>query len=135
MQCNQCGATLHDNATFCGCGWKKFAKKSAAVDEHRIPCAHAECGIKAMCRIQTPTGWANLCWQHYDSHFSNQAIESLDKYGMELQPDETRQEHVARMRQFVRDGIRRMAKGGGRQAAIDAMAAAQRDRDGGVGAA
>lgn len=38
-----------------------------------VPCAHDTCGIAAMCKIRTPTGWANLCWQHYDAHYAAQA--------------------------------------------------------------
>jgi hypothetical protein len=38
-----------------------------------IPCAHANCGIDAMCRIKTKTGWADVCWQHYDAHYAAQA--------------------------------------------------------------
>jgi hypothetical protein len=102
---------------------RKVTEPYKQSSEPNVPCAHADCGIAAMCKIKTPTGWANLCWRHYDQHFAQQAVDNLDKYGMEIQPDETRAEHVQRMRLFVRRGIRRMAKGGGRQAAIDAMTA------------
>lgn len=126
MQCNQCGATLHDGATFCGCGWKKFAKKSNDYNDFpRVACAHETCGIAAMCRIQTKTGWANLCWRHYDEYFSNQAIDNLDKYGMEIQPDETREEHVLRMRRFVKDGVKQF----GNKVKAEREALLKRQRD------
>jgi hypothetical protein len=75
-----------------------------------VPCAHEDCNISALCRIKTKTGWANLCWQHYDAHFAEQAIDNLSNWGMEIQPDETREEHVQRMREFVKTGFKRMAK-------------------------
>lgn len=106
-QCPKCQASLGENATYCGCGWKKLKPK---FDEYQrdelVRCAHDVCGIAAMCKIQTSTGWANLCWQHYDAHFSQQAVDNLDKYGLERQADESRSEHVARMREFVRGGLK-----------------------------
>ena len=30
-----------------------------------VPCAHEGCNVPALCRVWTPTGWANLCVPHY----------------------------------------------------------------------
>jgi hypothetical protein len=128
-QCPTCGAPLGKNAAYCGCGWRRITSGFDAPQEPHVNCAHEDCFLSAKVKIKTKTGWANLCAQHYDQHFAKQAVDNLDKYGMERQPDETRQEHVARMRMFVKDGIRRMGKGGGRQEAIKAMEAAQIERD------
>lgn len=108
MNCNKCGASLHDDATSCGCGWKKLKPKFEDKLDQPVPCAHEDCNISALCRIKTKTGWANLCWQHYDAHFAEQAIDNLSNYGMEIQPDETREEHVQRMREFVKTGFKRL---------------------------
>jgi hypothetical protein len=121
MECKNCGITLADDATYCGCGWKKLKPRFERPFDTPVPCAYADCGVDAMCRIQTKTGWANLCWQHYDQHFAQQAVDNLDKYGMERQADETREEHVARMRDFVRKGFKKIGKGADRQAALDAL--------------
>lgn len=118
MQCPDCKQELGNRATYCPCGWRKAQSRTDKPEPVYVPCAYADCGIAAMCKIKTKTGWANLCWQHYDKHFAEQAVENLDKYGMERQPDETRQEHVARMREFVRHGFR--AFKGDRQAALAA---------------
>lgn len=73
-----------------------------------LPCSHQDCRIPAMCRIKTKTGWANMCNKHYDQYYSDQAHASLDKYGLAKQFDETNAEHVARMREFVRQGFKKI---------------------------
>jgi hypothetical protein len=121
MQCPDCKQELGARATYCPCGWKKATQAREQPHDAPVPCAHSGCGIRAMCRIRTATGWANLCWQHYDAHFSQKAIDNLDKYGMERQADETRAEHVMRMRKFVREGFKKIGKGADRQQALDAL--------------
>lgn len=74
-----------------------------------VNCAHESCNIPAMYKIHTKTGWANLCIPHYDKHFADQAIESLDKYGMAKLAGESRPEWVVRMRQFVKKGFKNFA--------------------------
>jgi hypothetical protein len=120
MECPKCHVEIADS-TYCGCGWKKLKPRFETGRDEPVPCAHADCGIAAMCRIRTPTGWANLCWQHYDQHFASQAIDNLDKYGMERQADESHGEHVLRMRKFVRSGFKKIGKGADRQQALDAL--------------
>lgn len=71
MQCPKCQSTLANSAIYCGCGWSKKSQQSVTAPS--VPCAHQECGIAAMCKIKTPTGWANLCWRHYDAHYAAQA--------------------------------------------------------------
>lgn len=72
MDCPECHNELGARARYCGCGWVKPANANTAPHAD-VPCAHMDCGIAAMCKIQTPTGWANLCWQHYDQYFAQQA--------------------------------------------------------------
>lgn len=108
MQCPECKDELGARATYCQCGWKKSAQRAQPPAVH-ISCAHADCGIRAMCKIKTKTGWANLCWQHYDKHYADEAHANLDKYGLACLPDETTEEHVSRMREFVKSGLKRFA--------------------------
>ncbi len=35
------------------------------TEEKVIPCCYVVCGVKAMCRVWTKTGWANVCVPHY----------------------------------------------------------------------
>ena len=110
-QCPTCGTALGKNATYCGCGWRKLKPRFEVSRDDPVHCAHEYCGISAMCKIKTKTGWANLCWQHYDQHFERQAVDNLSKYGMEIQPDEGHDEWVMRMRQFVKGGLKRLSSG------------------------
>ena len=79
------------------------APVSAAQEVVYTRCAHDDCGISAFCKINTPPGWANLCWQHYDEHFAKQALDNLPKWGLEKLPGEKAPEHTLRMRQFFRE--------------------------------
>ena len=107
MQCPDCKGEI-GRAIYCGCGWKKTSLRVVGGVQD-VRCAHSECGIDAMCRVKTKTGWANLCWQHYDQYFERQAIDNLSKYGMERKADEARDEWVMRMRQFVKGGLKRLS--------------------------
>lgn len=44
---------------------KKHAPLPDTVLRPTVPCAHDGCAIPALCRVYTPTGWANLCPGHY----------------------------------------------------------------------
>jgi len=107
MQCGKCGGEI-GNSKYCGCGWKRPANV-AFESNPTVPCAHHACTFTAKVKIQTKTGWANLCMKHYDQHYADEAHANLDKYGMAKLPDETTAEHVARMRAFVRNGVRKFA--------------------------
>tara|TARA_R110000868_G_C10934434_1_gene766600 strand:+ start:1360 stop:1722 length:363 start_codon:yes stop_codon:yes gene_type:complete len=107
MQCPECKTQLGLRATYCGCGWRKAApKREYSQEASNTPCAHEGCGIAAMAKIKVKTGWASLCWQHYDEHFRVEALASLDKWGMARLADEETSEWVARMRQFVKSGFK-----------------------------
>lgn len=111
--CPKCKSEI-GNSTYCGCGWRGRKQVAESSDELHanafVDCAHMDCRLPAMCKIQTKTGWANLCTKHYDQHYSDEAHASLDKYGLAKLPDETNTEHIARMRVFVRKGIRRLVQ-------------------------
>ena len=113
--CPKCKTEI-GNSTYCGCGWRgRRHIPDNAQDMHAnafVNCAHADCRLPAMCKIQTKDGWENLCWKHYDRHFADEAYASLDKYGLAKLPDETNKEHTDRMRAFVKAGIRKMANRG-----------------------
>lgn len=112
MICPRCQTALHENARYCGCGWKKFSR--AGFDEpeqqQHVKCAHDACFLSAKVRIKTATGWANLCERHYEQHYATEALANLDKWGMERQADETRAEWTARMRRFVKSKIKGLGK-------------------------
>jgi len=108
FECPECHTQLHHTARYCGCGWKRdnpFNAPTPIVD-----CSHMGCRSPAMCKIKTKTGWANLCHTHYDKHFADEAHASLDKYGMARLADESTAEHVLRMREFVRKGVRSIGR-------------------------
>tara|TARA_R110000868_G_scaffold120983_1_gene320997 strand:+ start:1212 stop:1550 length:339 start_codon:yes stop_codon:yes gene_type:complete len=109
MECPKCKTEVHNSAKYCGCGWKKQSASTAQRDEP-VRCAHEECGITAMCKIKTPIGWANLCWQHYDEYFAKQAHHNLSKWGLEKLPGEKTSDHVMRMRKFVREGAKKFVE-------------------------
>ncbi len=82
MQCKQCGNELGAKATFCPCGWQKHKEKSPYADAPSVPCSSVGCGIAAMCRIQTPDGLINVCWQHYDRYYFVQARDNCAAKGL-----------------------------------------------------
>jgi hypothetical protein len=61
----------------------------ATLPEH-VPCAHETCDLKAMVRVRTSTGWANLCVPHYSMQNESQAIERFAELGLERLPNEGR---------------------------------------------
>ena len=73
MQCPECKSQLASAATYCGCGWKKPTKRYDDDDTPRCYCAHDGCPNRAAVKIETKTGWANLCHAHYSKHYADQA--------------------------------------------------------------
>jgi hypothetical protein len=65
--------------------------------------------MPALCKIHTKTGLASLCQTHYYRHFADEAHANLDKYGLAKDFDETNADHVLRMREFVKMGLRKMS--------------------------
>ena len=47
-----------------------------------IPCAWHACSYPAVCRLKLPTGWANLCSSHYDSHWRDVARDYCEDHGL-----------------------------------------------------
>lgn len=99
MECPDCHCELHNTAKYCGCGWRK-PNQNATPPRASVPCAHQDCGIDAMCKIKTPTGWANLCWQHYDAHFLAQGQATCERLGLDT---------VEKQRAYFREGFRKLA--------------------------
>lgn len=60
--CPDCGSSLGKGAYKCRCGWK--ATEQGPALQH-IACCYADCGISALVRVRTSTGWANVCLEHY----------------------------------------------------------------------
>lgn len=66
-----------------------------------LSCAHANCGITPNTRVKTATGWAAVCWQHYDEFFQAIARDWCFTRGLD-----TREKQDA----FVRQSVKRFAE-------------------------
>ena len=62
-KCPDCYRRIPEGRIKCLCGWSPLA--ASAVHMRGPDCAHAECQSSALVRVYTPTGWANLCPEHY----------------------------------------------------------------------
>lgn len=98
MNCPDCHRVIADDATLCRCGWTKVGPDG----RERVHCAHDACGIPALCRVQTPTGWANFCLPHYERYHADRAHEGLAEKDLERLPDETKSEHTQRLRAWFK---------------------------------
>ena len=67
------------------------------------------CKTSALYKILKTTEWANLCPYHYETHFADQARLNLTKWGMERSYGETSEQHIKRMRQFVKTAFKGFA--------------------------
>lgn len=102
-ECPQCNSEI-GRATFCGCGWKKYAKyKPGAAaypnDPDRVKCAHDGCFITAKVKIHTKFGWANLCMEHYEQHYVAQGRATCKRLGLDT---------PAQQRAYVRNCLKRL---------------------------
>ena len=66
-RCGDCGGKLGVKATKCRCGWvMPGAPRDAGTPlPVVIACCYSNCAEGAICRVFTPTGWANVCRTHY----------------------------------------------------------------------
>src|SRR3990167_4928752 len=62
--CPKCGTEI-GRSSYCGCGWKRYAKSQHSDAEPHAACAYEGCAYDSFCKIKTPTGWANVCEEHY----------------------------------------------------------------------
>jgi len=115
MQCPECKSEIGAKATYCGCGWRKMRVVHGSGRHEPSRCAHDDCGIDALYKVQTKTGLSNFCWQHYDEHYERQAIANLPKWGMQRTAGESQADNVARMREFVKGGFKRFAAAAGKR--------------------
>ena len=72
------------------------AKKAEPLfkpEERIVPCCYVGCGVKAMCRVWTKTGWANVCIPHYSEieiiprEIHSPAVEEIRKAVSERRDD------------------------------------------------
>ena len=61
-KCPECGGKLGVEAIKCRCGW---SAASQVREPRTVPCCFVGCIEKAMCRVWTKTGWADVCVTHY----------------------------------------------------------------------
>ena len=62
-------------------------------------CAHESCQHRAVVKIQTPTGWANLCMFHYDEHYRIGALDYCDALGLHT---------IEQRREWVRGEVKKL---------------------------
>ncbi len=88
--CPRCSAPFATkNAISCACGWKKRAAPKGIEPKVREPvdCAYAGCRNDAILRVQTPTGWANMCKHHDDLYTLGKAKEYTAQHGLKVVGD------------------------------------------------
>lgn len=102
-ECPRCSQPISHSATTCACGWRS-RKKEPAYEAPReiVQCAHEVCSVPAVCKVKTPTGWANFCMPHYERYHEAGALKGLAEKGLDQRPGETRAEHVGRMRAWFK---------------------------------
>lgn len=82
-ECPKCRSEI-GAATFCGCGWKKYAKPGLnAPIETTVKCCHDDCLISARVKVQTAYGWANFCVRHYEDYHLAQARKTCEAMGLD----------------------------------------------------
>lgn len=110
MQCPKCKCEINNGARYCGCGWKKRADTSEQyhADSH-VECSDSGCKTSALYKILKTTGWSKLCEYHYNTHFADQARSNLIKWGMARSHGETSEQHIKRMRHFVKTAFKGFA--------------------------
>ena len=62
--CDRCKRRLKADAMSCVCGWSASGATDFAP-RAVIACCFSNCAEGAICRVFTPTGWANVCKSHY----------------------------------------------------------------------
>jgi hypothetical protein len=76
--CPDCGGDLGRSADKCRCGWRATSYFPKLIS----PCAYEGCPARAVLREKLPTGWANLCEQHWIDEGTKRAKASNAKRGI-----------------------------------------------------
>ena len=89
MQCPDCQRGLKAGVNSCPCGWSKTPSSHARGEpaKEHIQCAHQECGNHAIVRERTPSGWANLCYEHMMAAANKRAKEYCESLGLKTAQD------------------------------------------------
>ena len=98
--CPRCDAEIGNTAVACRCGWKERAAKTKDEPVVFMQCAHMGCNISAICRVKTPTGWADFCLSHYEKFYTDKAYATCEKLGLFT---------VEQKRAWVREQMRALA--------------------------
>jgi len=98
--CPRCDADIGDSAVACRCGWKERAVKKQDEPAVFMQCAHMGCNTSAICRVKTPTGWADFCMMHYERFYEEKAHATSDRLGLFT---------VEQKRAWVREQMRTLA--------------------------
>jgi hypothetical protein len=73
-----------------------------------IPCAHESCGISAITRVKTPTGWAKFCLEHYEDYFKRLAAKNFTALGLDRWPNESYDDWRARISEYTKLIVKKM---------------------------
>mgnify|MGYP001614208056 CR=1 FL=1 len=60
-KCPDCFRKIRPDQIRCVCGWTSFT-----LQQMRVACCYLPCMENAIARVWTATGWANVCWPHYE---------------------------------------------------------------------
>ena len=85
-----------------------MAAKKQYVDTPRafVQCAPMACQTGAIVYVKTRTGWADFCEKHARDYHQAEAEEYLVSVGLEKRPDETREQHIERMRTWIKKKVK-----------------------------
>lgn len=102
--CPKCGNELIYGRP-CYCGWQPKAKPEPSGSGHqtarvpRVKCCR--CSDEAYFKIQTPTGWENVCQTDYNKHFDQEVKKTCQNMGLDT---------TAKRRDYVRNALKNFGR-------------------------
>lgn len=88
--CPRCQAPLKFNgAKSCDCGWRKRERPAERQQAPYVPkpCCYEGCPRDATVKIETKTGWADMCKGHHEAYTLAQAKAYTAGLGLKTQLD------------------------------------------------
>jgi hypothetical protein len=80
---------------------KKKPAAMQALDAIKPPCMH--CERDALHRIKIADQWRDVCEEHYEEHFRDEAARSCAARGLQRRPDESASDYRVRMSAWFRE--------------------------------
>lgn len=82
--CPRCQNPIPDQAESCRCGWReRTTRQATASHEPRVDCGYNGCYTESFCKLRTPTGWLNVCEQHYRQYHHDKAEKHCNDKGLD----------------------------------------------------